>query len=140
VPDERTHLDDIALYVCTYDPNEVNRCIVQKNKTMIQTIYPETRQIYLHHGKWHSYLILFKIWQDASFYILHTPCQRGKASFKKFIIHILGRTLPCNKLPVEFCSSQDLSRKIMLCMSSARREHRTYIFFNALTFMIQDWQ
>jgi hypothetical protein len=96
VPDEKTHLDDTVLYVCTDDPNEVNRFIAQENKPMrfFQTIFQETGQIYLRHGKWHNYLLHFSIWQDASFSILHL--KRGKASLRKFIIQILGRTLPTN--------------------------------------------
>jgi ribonuclease HI len=41
VPDEKAHLDDTALYVCTDDPNEVNGLIVQEHKPMkfFQTIY-----------------------------------------------------------------------------------------------------
>jgi hypothetical protein len=96
VPGEKMHLDDTVLYICTDNPNEVNRLIVQENEPMkfFQTIYQETRHIYLRHGKWHNYLLHFIIWQDASFSILHL--KRGKASFKKFIIQILGRTLPTN--------------------------------------------
>jgi ribonuclease HI len=68
VPDEKTNLDDTVLYACTDELNEVNRLIVQENKPMkfFQTIYQETRQIYLRHGKWHNYLLHFSIWQDAS--------------------------------------------------------------------------
>jgi hypothetical protein len=88
------HLDNIVLHVCTDDPNEANRLIVQENKPMkfFEAIYQGTRQIYLPHGKWHNYLLHFSFWQDASFSIFHL--KRGKASFKKFIIQILGRTLP----------------------------------------------
>jgi hypothetical protein len=45
VPDEKTHLDNTILYVCTYDPNEVNRLIAQENKPMkfFRTVYQETR-------------------------------------------------------------------------------------------------
>jgi hypothetical protein len=52
VPDEKMHLDDTVLYVCTDDLNEVN-FIIQENKPMkfFQTINQETRQIYLRHGK-----------------------------------------------------------------------------------------
>jgi hypothetical protein len=96
VPEEKTHLDNTVLYVCTDNPNEVNRLIVQENNPMIffQTIFQETRQIYLRHGKWHNHLLHFSIWQGASFSILHL--KRGKASLKKFIIQILERTLPTN--------------------------------------------
>jgi hypothetical protein len=80
VSDERTHLDDTVLYVCTDDPNKDNCFIVQENNPMkfFQTIYQETRQIYLRHGKWYNYLLHFSIWQDASFSILHL--KRGKTS------------------------------------------------------------
>jgi hypothetical protein len=86
VPDEKTHLHDPVLHVCTDDPNKDNRFIVQENNPMrlFQTIYQETRQIYLCHGKWHNYLLHISIRQDASFSILHL--KRGKASLKKFII------------------------------------------------------
>jgi hypothetical protein len=96
VPDEKTHLDDTVLYVCTDDLKDVNHFIVQENNSMkfFQTIFQETRQIYLRHGKWHNYLLHFSNWQDSSFSILHL--KRGKASLKKFIIQILGRTLPTN--------------------------------------------
>jgi hypothetical protein len=96
VPDEKTHLDDTVLYVCTDNLKDVNHFIVQENNSMkfFQTIFQETRQIYLRHGKWHNYLLHFSIWQDSSFSILHL--KRGKASLEKFIIQILGRTLPTN--------------------------------------------
>jgi ribonuclease HI len=34
-PDEKMHLDDTVLYVCTDDPNKVNRLIVLENNPMI---------------------------------------------------------------------------------------------------------
>jgi hypothetical protein len=82
VPDENMHLDDTVLYVCTDDLNEVNCLIVQENNPMnsFQTIYQETQQIHVRHGKWHNYLLHFSIWQDASFSILHL--KRGKAPLK----------------------------------------------------------
>jgi hypothetical protein len=84
------------LYVCTDDPNEDNRFIAQENNPMkfFQNVYQQTLQIYLRHGKWHNYLLHFSIGRDASFSILHL--KRGKASLKKFIIRILGITLPTN--------------------------------------------
>lgn len=45
-------------------------------------------------GKWHLYMLLPTIWQEASFSILHQ--KRGRESLKRFIIQVLGRTLPTN--------------------------------------------
>jgi hypothetical protein len=123
VPDEKTQLEDTVLYACTDDPNEVNRLIVQENNPMkfFQTIYQETRQIYLRHGKWHNYLLHFSIWQDTSFSTLHL--KRGMAK----VYHTNSRKNPTNKSPVESCSFQYFPRQIMPFMSSGRREYRTYI-------------
>jgi ribonuclease HI len=132
VPDEKTHLDDTALYACTDDPNEVNRLIVQENNPMkfFQTIYPETRQIYLRHGKWHNCLLHFSIWQDASFSILHL--KRGKASLKKFIIHIPGRTLPTNHRLNLVHSRIYRDKSCLLCQ--ADDESIKHIFFQCSHF------
>jgi hypothetical protein len=85
MPNEKARFDNTILYVCTNDPNEVNRLIAQENKPMkfFQTVYQEIRQIYLCHGKWHNCLLHFSIWQDASFSILHL--KRGKASLKSLL-------------------------------------------------------
>jgi hypothetical protein len=132
VPDEKTHLDDTVLYVCTDDPNEVNRFIVQENKPMrfFQTIFQETRQIYIRHGKWHNYLLHFSIWQDASFSILHL--KRGKASLRKFIIQILGRTLPTNHRLNLVHSRIYRDKSCLLCQ--ADDESIDHIFFQCSHF------
>jgi hypothetical protein len=48
------HVGDYIFYIYIDDLNEVNRLIVQENKMMkfFYTIYQETRQIFLLHGKW----------------------------------------------------------------------------------------
>ena len=61
---------------------------------MYQTLFQTSRQHYNLKGNWHLYMLSPHIWQDASFSILHK--KRGKESLKRFIIQILGRTLPTN--------------------------------------------
>jgi hypothetical protein len=125
VPDEKAHLNVIVLYTCTNDTHKDDCLINQENDPMnfFQTVFQETRQIYLRHGKCHNYLLHFSIWQEASFSILHL--KRGKSSLKKFIIQILGRTLPTNhRLNLVLLN---LSREIMPFMSSGRQEHRKNI-------------
>jgi hypothetical protein len=138
VPDEKMHLDDTVLYVCTDGPSEANRFTVQENNPMkfFQTMFQETRQIYLRHGKWHNYLLHFSIWQNASFSILHL--KRGKASVKKFIIQILGRTLPTNHRLNLFIPKFIGKNHAFYVKRTTRASN--IISFNALTFMIQDWQ
>jgi ribonuclease HI len=132
VPDEKTHLDNTVLYACTDDPNEVNCLIVQENNPMkfFKTIYQETQQIYLRHGKWHNYLLHFGIWQDASFSILHL--KRGKASLKKFIIQILGATLPTNHRLNLVHSKIYQDKSCLLCQ--ADDENIEHIFFQCFHF------
>ena len=57
-------------------------------------LFIKTGQHYFLKGKWHTYMLTSDIWQEASFSILHQ--KRGKESLKKFVIQILGRTLPTN--------------------------------------------
>ena len=61
---------------------------------MYQKRFQSSCQHYNFKGKWHLYMLLPTIWQDASFSILHQ--KRGKESLKRFIIQVLGRTLPTN--------------------------------------------
>jgi ribonuclease HI len=132
VPDEKMHLDDPVLYVCTDGPSEANRFTVQENNPtkFFQTIFQETRQTYLRHGKWHNYLLHFSIWQDASFSILHL--KKGKASVKKFIIQTLGRTLPTNHRLNVVHSKIYREKSCFLCQ--ADDESIEHIFFQCSHF------
>jgi hypothetical protein len=132
VPDEKAHLDATVLHTCTDDTHKDDCFIVQEDNPMkcFQTVFQEKRQIYLRHGKWHNYLLHFSIWQEASFSILHL--QRGKSSLKRFIVQILGRTLPTNHRLNLVHSKIYRGKSCLLCQ--ADDESIEHIFFQCSHF------
>jgi hypothetical protein len=99
VPDETRFRSEIGLFIHSPTDDIITETLLpniynfENNTTELYNgILKRTQQHYLRKGKWHIYMLAPSIWQETSFSILHT--KQGLASLKRFLIHILARTLP----------------------------------------------
>jgi hypothetical protein len=97
VPDETKFRSEIGIFIHSPIDDATTQTLLpnvfENNTTELYNgILKRTHQHYFRKGNWHQYMLASSIWQETSFSILHT--KRGLASLKRFLIHILARTLP----------------------------------------------
>jgi ribonuclease HI len=94
IPDESKHLPAVSVLCANSWHNEGPKYIYENNPLKLyQERYIESKQNYhlKSTAKWPQYMLTDGIWQESSFFVLHS---RSNLSLKKFIVQVLGRTLP----------------------------------------------
>lgn len=92
IPEETKYLPSVTVLMTKRHKTTGPQYIYENNPSKLyQNRYIETCQNYHFKGKWHLYLFDQSIWQAPTLSVLH---DKKGMSLKKFLVQILGRTLP----------------------------------------------
>jgi hypothetical protein len=91
IPEEKNHIPLVSVLIDREKLNGTSPLFENNSAHLFQKTYKELRLNYHLKGKWHIYLFNSKLWMQPTPSILHG---RRDYSLRKFLVQVLGRTVP----------------------------------------------